>query len=433
MHEKLDAIATALENLGLAITNGWASDATFNETWGWNCPPLSRHDLAAYPERLAARLREANLEEVDVETLDLIEEMPRKIALIQANVLPQLWGGNNPVVCNVIMTTIEVFTAQIEPLLGWQTLSDPKSMPSNLAKRVRSLTLQLDQVVINKDELTNTLNLIRDTHEVANNLPVNLDDLKQAQVKLEKANEQAGTLLEKIKGRESESETKLSEIITKGEAADQIVDKCEEGYRITTTKGLAAAFDQRAASLNLSMKFWVFGLIVALVVGSSIASTLFDAMIKLLSAPNVAWGVVTLDLIIAILSVGAPVWFAWMSTKQIGQRFRLAEDYAYKASVAKAYEGYKKEAVALDPDFATRLFSSALTRLEEAPLRLVEEETHGSPWHELFKSKAFDKALNRIPELGEWRDKILDSVSSNLRRNAESEAEKVVAKAAEKE
>lgn len=63
------------------------------------------------------------------------------------------------------------------------------------------------------------------------------------------------------------------------------------------------------------------------------------------------------------------MWFAWLATKQIGQRFHLAEDYAFKASVAKAYEGYRKEAARIDPEFEARLFGSALTRLDEAPLR----------------------------------------------------------------
>jgi len=82
---------------------------------------------------------------------------------------------------------------------------------------------------------------------------------------------------------------------------------------------------------------------------------------------------------------------------QIGQRFRLAEDYAFKASVAKAYEGYRREAARIDKAFEARLFGSALTRLEEAPLRLVEAKTPGSPWHEFVESDAFREALKAIP------------------------------------
>ena len=106
-----------------------------------------------------------------------------------------------------------------------------------------------------------------------------------------------------------------------------------------------------------------------------------------------------MHIMLSLLSVGAPLWFAWLATKQIGQRFKLAEDYGFKASVAKAYEGYRKEAARIDEAFEARLFSSALTRLEEAPLRLIEETSHGSPWHELISSKSFQKALDTVPEL----------------------------------
>ena len=109
--------------------------------------------------------------------------------------------------------------------------------------------------------------------------------------------------------------------------------------------------------------------------------------------------------LLSVASIGAPIWFAWLATKQIGQRFRLAEDYSFKAAVARAYEGYRKEAARIDPAFEARLFDSALTRLEEAPLRLVEASAHGSPWNELVNSAAFAKAMETVPEL---RDKLTE-------------------------
>ena len=90
----------------------------------------------------------------------------------------------------------------------------------------------------------------------------------------------------------------------------------------------------------------------------------------------------------------------------MGAGHRLAEDYGYKASVAKAYEGYRREAARIDEDFENRLFDSALTRLEEAPLRLVDEESHGSPWHELISSDAFKAALDKVPDLSATLNRI---------------------------
>lgn len=118
-----------------------------------------------------------------------------------------------------------------------------------------------------------------------------------------------------------------------------------------------------------------------------------------------------MHIVLSVLSIGSPLWFSWLATKQIGQRFRLAEDYAFKASVAKAYEGYRREAAKIDEAFAARLFASALTRLEEAPLRLVENDTHGSPWHELISSPAFQKAMETVPDL---RDKFIEIAKAGL-------------------
>jgi phage gp37-like protein len=111
------------------------------------------------------------------------------------------------------------------------------------------------------------------------------------------------------------------------------------------------------------------------------------------------WGVVLLNLALGALSVAPAVWVAWIATKQIGQRFRLAEDYAYKAALSTAYEGYRAEASKLDPLFEAQLFAIALGRLDELPLRLVEKDVHGSPWHELVTSTEFENAVNSHPEL----------------------------------
>jgi hypothetical protein len=104
-----------------------------------------------------------------------------------------------------------------------------------------------------------------------------------------------------------------------------------------------------------------------------------------------------LNMLLSLLSIGAPVWFAWLSTKQIGQRFRISEDYAFKASISRAYEGYRREAARIDPDLEAQLLGSALARLDEQPLRLVESASYGSPWHELLASDLIKDAARSVP------------------------------------
>ena len=103
----------------------------------------------------------------------------------------------------------------------------------------------------------------------------------------------------------------------------------------------------------------------------------------------------------SVLSVGVSVWFAWLSTKQIGQRFRLAEDYAFKASISRAYEGFCREAARFDKDMEAKLLTSALTRLDELPLHLVETDSHGSSWHELASPSLVKQTMHAIPSFAE--------------------------------
>ncbi|WP_274426874.1 hypothetical protein [Chelativorans sp. YIM 93263] len=145
------------------------------------------------------------------------------------------------------------------------------------------------------------------------------------------------------------------------------------------------------------MWIWVVGLVTALIAGSYFGSEQLSALSELFRNPNASTSIIVLNLVLSILSVGAPVWFAWLATKQIGQRFRLAEDYAFKASISRAYEGFRREAARFDKDMETKLLTSALSRLDELPLRLVETDTHGSPWHELASSDVVKQAIAVIP------------------------------------
>jgi hypothetical protein len=53
----------------------------------------------------------------------------------------------------------------------------------------------------------------------------------------------------------------------------------------------------------------------------------------------------------------------------------------------------------LDPQLESRLFASALDRLDEAPLRFLSMEEHGSPYEALLASAGFQKALETFPSL----------------------------------
>lgn len=412
MNEQLEAVCRALDALGGAITSGWSGDQTFCEAWGWNCPAVTRHDAASIATSLAAEIRAADIQEVDEETSEFLSDLPRTLKVVQTQTIPQFWGGNNGPAYSAYLGTIASIRASLHPLLGWKTIPDPKTLPGHTVRRLKSIQAEVEALAPNKEQLQRQLQEIAQAHTVAENLPLDLKALADARQKVVTHAEAAEAAAKRIDVATEASNEDVRKTKNNAEEAAKLVAQCEEAYRITTTKGLAAAFDQRATRLGWAVSIWVVGLVAALAAGSYLGAQRLEALTQVLAAPSINWASILLHAILSILSIGAPIWFAWLATKQIGQRFRLAEDYAYKASVAKAYEGYRREAARIDPEFEARLFASALTRLEEAPLRLVDNATHGSPWHEALSSSPIQKTIDAVPEL---RDRALALASDAVK------------------
>lgn len=410
MDETLELVCNALEELANSISS--SETRPLVETQGWHNPSISFEDLSNIPRYLAKEIREAGIQEIISEELRAsLESVPHKLDLTQVHTIPKILDGNSQQAIPAYMATIEWISIQIRPLLLWQSMQDPKAMPPNLLHRLASMKRQVDEISINKDELSSQIKLIQDAKETAELLPANLLSLQDAQktiadrlLKSEINNEKISELTETSINHEKTINDKILH-------AEKLINQCEDAYRATTSKGLAAAFEVRANKLSWSMWIWVIGLLGALSIGANIGADRLKLLTEAMSAQNPDIGIIVMQSFLSILSLGAPLWFAWLATKQIGQRFRLAEDYAFKASVAKAYEGYRKEAARIDPAFEARLFSTALTRVEEPPLRLVEENSHGSPWHELIGSPEFQKAMNNMPEL---KDKFIEVIKEGM-------------------
>ncbi|MHA4741963.1 hypothetical protein [Dyadobacter sp. MSC1_007] len=410
MEETLQQVCTLLDDLSETILNASSEDRTFAETQGWNWPSVNRYDLANMPSKLSECIKKVPIN-VDEDLREELDQVCHNINTVKSQTVPYIFNGHGQQAIPAFVSTMAAIRSVFEPLLGWQVLSDNKAMPTQLARRLRGIEADLTEITPKKEELQNQIKLIQNAVDAAETLPTDLQTLKEARGKVDTYTTDSAGLYAKIETFFKDSETSAKSIKEKNEEADKIVQQCEEAYRITTSKGLAAAFDERAGKSSNSMWVWVIGLIIALVVGSLIGTARVKLLSDAVSSTNPQWSIISMHIVLSIISIGAPLWFAWLATKQINQRFRLSEDYAFKASVAKAYEGYRREAARIDPAFEARLFSSALTRLEEAPLRLVESDTHGSPWHELFASKPFQNALEVVPNL---KDKFVEVAKEGI-------------------
>ena len=408
MDKNLVTLCDALDELAQVVLNSSNDDRTLQEIYGWHHPAVTRHDLANIPRNLSSNIQKLEIKNINSELEELITLVPTRLKIMHANTNPYMFNGHGNQAIPAYISTLQWVERLTQPLFSWEILQDTKALPPALTRRLRGIQTDLDNLIPNKDILSDQISLINDATEAAESLPTDLQSLKEARRKVSELEKESSFDRKKVNEHKSSIEAQLKAINELQGQAQQLVEKCEEAYHITTTKGLAAAFDQRARDLKNSMRFWVGGLLFALAIGAWIGHERIQILTTSLSAPTLSWGVIGIQIVLSMTSVVAPLWFAWLATKQISQRFKLAEDYDFKASVAKAYEGYKKEAAKIDADFEARLFNVALTRLEEAPLRLVDSVNHGSPTHEVIEKTGLNKVGEKFVTQVE---KVVDSIT----------------------
>ncbi len=383
----LNEISGALDAMATQAISMIGDDRSFMEMWGWNMPAMNRHefaDLIRSPRELIQNIDTTNISDADFQRLQAI---PQRIQYVRDQCLPNLPGGNAQNVYVVVESLVHSLRAILERYaeapLNLQAIEDKKLLPAQQLRTLRRYDAGIQRLGVESEELASKVSAINAAHEVAEALPADLQTLEDARRRYEAAKNE----LESIAKRAQASEASVDQIKTNLAAADEearrVVERANAAYSAATTVGLGKAFAERAASLSRSTVFLGVVLVIALAVGATITYFRVQRVQALIAQPNIAFDILWLNVMLTALSVSAPVWLAWLVTRQIGQRFRLAEDYSYKATVARAYEGYRSEAAVIDEELVKKLFAIALDRVGEPPLRLVEKDSPGSPAHEV--------------------------------------------------
>lgn len=163
--------------------------------------------------------------------------------------------------------------------------------------------------------------------------------------------------------------------------------------------GLAAAFAQRGAQLNLAKWIWMAVFVAAIAGLSYFAHDLTTAKVE---TENL-W-----KFVLYRIPLAAPlIWLGWFSAIQYGNIVRVQEDYAFKEATSKAFQGYRDHMEHLAsvnlPEATTAMNLMAARTIEilaHEPLRIYgRTEKDASPAHgfaEIFsnlkpKSKGDEK------------------------------------------
>lgn len=396
MHETLESLQNQLAKVVSQVKATIPAGQTFATAHNnWSFAGLTSEELAGEAQSLIDFIDDHEAEDLG-ESEDVLEEYIQRIKFLHSQTVPNIWGNPSAGVPTYFLT-LQGLQKVLTKALVRDDYAETVAKLRKLTSQVRNVEARLKDLEPRTSTLDEMVSRIENAYNAADQLPADLASLVEAREKLHTLLRDATkdyAHIEQLRGNADGLDERLQ---MSAENAKSVLERCETAYSAATSVGLAAAFSERSNALSKSMWIWVGGLVFALGAGSYFGTSQLRTLAELFKQPDVTASVVLLNLMLALLSVGAPVWFGWLATKQIGQRFRLAEDYAFKASISRAYEGFRREAARVDKDMEARLLASALTRLDEQPLRLVEPDSHGSPWHELASSDLVKEAMRAIP------------------------------------
>lgn len=433
MHTKISELIISLENLYDSIVEKKLPGENFTASFGWNYPSISIHNITDTIINITERLNKYTSPDIPKEFEDsvdsLIEDLNKQTDIVKQYLVHDA-GRINTIVPSILFL-LQIISCDIETqLYSWDQIDNKKLIPKNLKNRIRALNLQLETLEGDCENISGKVNTINSAYETAESLPAVIQDLNDARDKLASTIKEARDDINKYRNEISEIKDNIS--ITKSKSntmhdeikhwlaeteshaknASSLVSQCDDALQITTTQGLAAGFDQKAKELQNSIWVWIIGLLVALAFGIGIGSSRVADFTEALKGDLTA-GQAILHTIISIFSIGGPLWLAWISTQQINHRFKLSEDYSYKATVAKAFTGFRKISEGFNQETSERLFNSTLDRFDEMPLRLVSGKDYNSPWHEFIDSEAFKKAIDMVPSLAKEAGRFAESTKLN--------------------
>lgn len=425
MDKSLLELRDHLESLSAQVLNKISTSKSFGLAHNnWSFPGLTREDLVVEVQSLIEIINahgEQDLDELDGALQDYIS----RIKFLRDQTVPNL-ASNAAAGVPAYLATLQGLRRFLTTELIDDDHAEAAAKLRKLTKQVRSMEARLKDLEPRTTSLMTMVARIEEAHDAADQLPTDLASLVEAREQLSKLYSNAKGDHDHIADLRGKADGLDQKLRDSSSGAEQVLERCETAYSAATSVGLAAAFSERSDKLSDSMWVWVFGLVAALGVGGFLGTDQLQKLAGLISQPQASSAVVFLNILLSLLSVGAPVWFGWLATKQIGQRFRLAEDYAFKASISRAYEGFRREAARVDKDMEARLLASALTRLDELPLRLVEVDNHGSPWHELASSDLIKDAIRSVPGFaGQVKDlaaKAMSTVAPNKPKMAPASA-----------
>lgn len=185
-----------------------------------------------------------------------------------------------------------------------------------------------------------------------------------------------------------------------------------------TTVGLSQAYEIKASSYKKPNRFWLIGFFLS--IGTTVLILFFSLRDinsyflgeKMNTLSTLSEGklliYIIVKLIIRVGIVSSLIWVTCFTSKNYSQNRRLSEEYSYKATFAKSFEGYRKRANELDQlgenlGLSEKLMLNMIEMSAFNPVKTMESESHkeNHPTIELLEKSvgALGKSIDIIDKL----------------------------------
>ena len=420
-----EKIRQALSSVKLEIENQFSDEErTFRERYDWDWPDVGKRELLAPLEDLLLLIETHNFQGKAPDDED-VARCIEKLESWKSHCSGEFRRSSErtTTMCFSFLVVIDCVRRVLEKGCLESNVKNVQALVKQDKQRAEALNKRLEACADGIGEIEAAAKRILDADKAAQMLPETQESLKQAHNEARGARDQAIKDADEIKRLKQEADSNEKALVDHTTKADNVLKKCQSVLASVTSTGLAQAFYKRKNELQWIGLAWSVALLVALIAAVVCIVWRTDQIFDLINKNTQISGVVLFaNFVISIAFVGAPIWLAWVATKQVGYYFRLSEDYAFKATVSASYEGFRREAENQgDEELTKKVLSSTLDRYDEAPLRFVDTRVSGSPYQELMESPIVSKFLKTAP----------DAVKA-IQEFAQEKLEKVAGKTAEK-
>ncbi len=306
MHEALkgtqERLHTVIEQLQSTVPNDEPFSNAHNN---WSFPGVSRAELVEEVQSIVQFIDDHETDDIG-ESETRIADYQRRLDHLASQTVPNIWNQAGQAV-PAFQLTIDGLRKLLSSSLARDERAEYRKRLLKLGQELRGMEAQLNGLNPRTDSLAEMVGRIEQAYNAADRLPTDLESLAEARQSISRALEEARYDQKQTQDVRQDAQMMEHHLKKSAEQAQSVLDRCETAYAAATSVGLAAAFDERSTTLSRSMWFWIGGLAVALAAGSFLGSTQLRALSETFSVSGASGSVVVLNVLLAILSVGASV------------------------------------------------------------------------------------------------------------------------------